>query len=47
MSRLTGIPIGGHPQGPCAPIFGVADYGIADDFKDVFPILKEKSKGMR
>lgn len=27
-----------------APIFGVADYGIVDDFQNVFPILKEKTK---
>ena len=28
-----------------APIFGVADYGIVDDFQNVIPILKEKTKG--
>ena len=27
-----------------APIFGVADYGIVDDFQNVIPILKEKTK---
>jgi electron transfer flavoprotein alpha subunit len=27
-----------------APIFGVADYGIVDDFQNVMPILKEKTK---
>jgi electron transfer flavoprotein alpha subunit len=31
----------------CAPIFGVANYGIVDDFKNVIPILKEKTKGMK
>ncbi len=31
---------------PRAPIFGVADYGIVDDFQNVIPILKEKAKGM-
>ncbi len=30
-----------------APIFGVADYGIVDDFQNVIPILKEKTKGMK
>jgi hypothetical protein len=25
----------------------VADYGIVDDFKNVIPILKEKTKGMK
>jgi len=29
---------------PRAPIFGVADYGIVDDFQNVMPILKEKMK---
>ncbi|MDO9122993.1 MAG: electron transfer flavoprotein subunit alpha/FixB family protein [Deltaproteobacteria bacterium] len=29
---------------PRAPIFGVAHYGIVDDFKNVIPILKEKTK---
>jgi len=29
---------------PRAPIFGVADYGIVDDFQNVIPILKEKTK---
>jgi electron transfer flavoprotein alpha subunit len=32
---------------PHAPIFGVADYGIVDDFQNVIPILKEKTKGMK
>ena len=32
---------------PRAPIFGVADYGIVDDFLNVIPILKEKVKGMK
>jgi len=27
------------------PIFGVADYGIVDDFQNVIPSLKEKNKG--
>ena len=31
----------------CAPIFSVADYGIVDDFKNVIPILREKTKGMK
>jgi electron transfer flavoprotein alpha subunit len=30
---------------PRAPIFGVADYGIVDDFQNVIPVLKEKIKG--
>jgi len=29
---------------PRAPIFGVADYGIVDDFQNVIPVLKEKAK---
>ena len=29
---------------PRAPIFGVADYGIVDDFQNVVPVLKEKTK---
>jgi electron transfer flavoprotein alpha subunit len=29
---------------PRAPIFGVADYGIVDDFQNVLPVLKEKTK---
>jgi electron transfer flavoprotein alpha subunit len=32
---------------PRAPIFGVADYGIVDDFKNLLPILREKTKGMK
>jgi electron transfer flavoprotein alpha subunit len=32
---------------PRAPIFGVADYGIVDDFQNVIPILKEKTRGMK
>ena len=32
---------------PRAPIFGVADYGIVDDFQNVIPILKGKMKGMK
>jgi electron transfer flavoprotein alpha subunit len=32
---------------PRAPIFGIADYGIVDDFQNVIPILKEKTKGMK
>ena len=32
---------------PRAPIFGVADYGIVDDFQNIIPILKEKAKGMK
>jgi len=32
---------------PKAPIFGVADYGIVDDFQNVIPILKEKTKGTK
>jgi electron transfer flavoprotein alpha subunit len=28
---------------PRAPIFGIADYGIVDDFQNVMPILKEKT----
>ncbi len=29
---------------PRAPIFGVADYGIVDDFQNILPVLKEKTK---
>ena len=29
---------------PRAPIFGVADYGIVDDFQNIIPVLKEKVK---
>jgi electron transfer flavoprotein alpha subunit len=32
---------------PRAPIFGVADYGIVDDFQNVIPILKGRMKGMK
>ncbi|MDI7261064.1 MAG: electron transfer flavoprotein subunit alpha/FixB family protein [Thermodesulfobacteriota bacterium] len=32
---------------PRAPIFGVAHYGIVDDFQNVMPVLKEKTKGMK
>jgi electron transfer flavoprotein alpha subunit len=32
---------------PRAPIFGVADYGIVDDFQNVIPVLKEKTKGLK
>ncbi len=32
---------------PRAPIFGVADYGIVDDFMNIVPVLKEKTKGMK
>jgi electron transfer flavoprotein alpha subunit len=32
---------------PRAPIFGVADYGIVDDFHNVIPILKGKMKGVK
>jgi len=32
---------------PRAPIFGVADYGIVADFKNIIPILKEKTKGLK
>jgi electron transfer flavoprotein alpha subunit len=32
---------------PRAPIFGVADYGIVDDFQNVLPVLREKVKGMK
>jgi len=32
---------------PRAPIFGVADYGIVDDFQNVIPVLKEKNKEIR
>ena len=29
---------------PRAPIFGVADYGIVDDFQNVIPVLRDKTK---
>jgi len=32
---------------PRAPIFGVADYGIVDDFQNVIPVLKEKIKTLK
>jgi electron transfer flavoprotein alpha subunit len=32
---------------PRAPIFTIADYGIVDDFMNILPVLKEKSKGMK
>ncbi len=32
---------------PRAPIFGVADYGIVDDFQNIIPVLKEKAKGIK
>jgi len=32
---------------PRAPIFGVADYGIVDDFQNVIPVLKEKTKSWK
>jgi len=32
---------------PRAPIFGVADYGIVDDFQNVIPIFREKTKGIK
>jgi hypothetical protein len=32
---------------PRAPIFAVADYGIANDFQNVIPILKQKAKDMK
>ena len=32
---------------PRAPIFSVADYGIVDDFQNILPVLKEKTKGMK
>jgi len=41
----TAIP--GHPQASRAPLFGVANYGIMDDFQNVIPILKEKTKGRK
>ena len=32
---------------PEASIFGVADYGIVADFRNIIPVLKEKTKGMK
>jgi electron transfer flavoprotein alpha subunit len=32
---------------PRAPIFGIADFGIVDDFQNVIPILKEKTKSLK
>ena len=32
---------------PRAPIFSVADYGIVDDFQNILPVLKERTKGMK
>ena len=32
---------------PRAPIFGVAHYGIVDDFQNVIPVLKEKTKNLK
>jgi electron transfer flavoprotein alpha subunit len=32
---------------PRAPIFSVADYGIVDDFQNILPVLKEKTKGLK
>ena len=32
---------------PRAPIFTIADYGIVDDFMNILPVLKEKTKGMK
>jgi len=32
---------------PRAPIFSVANYGIVDDFQNILPVLKEKTKGMK
>ncbi len=32
---------------PRAPIFGVAHYGIVDDFQNVIPVLKEKTKSWK
>ena len=32
---------------PRAPIFAVAHYGIVDDFKNILPVLKERTKGMK
>ncbi|OGP91407.1 MAG: hypothetical protein A2156_12210 [Deltaproteobacteria bacterium RBG_16_48_10] len=32
---------------PRAPIFSVADYGIVDDYQNILPVLKEKTKGLK
>ena len=32
---------------PRAPIFGVADYGIVDDFQNVIPVLQTKAKDIK
>lgn len=32
---------------PRAPIFTIADYGIVDDFMNILPVLKEKTKGVK
>lgn len=32
---------------PRAPIFSVAHYGIVDDFQNILPVLREKTKGMK
>jgi electron transfer flavoprotein alpha subunit len=47
MSRLAGVLMATHPQGVHAPIFSVADYGIVDDFQNIIPILKEKTKNWK
>ncbi len=32
---------------PRAPIFSVAHYGIVDDFQNILPVLRDKTKGMK